>query len=119
MSAFEGCNGLASVTILAGSISIKNWAFKNCYNLASLTIQANYIGIGYNVFENCHSLKMVVLPGNVRSGGHGFPGGLQFIHLEDLRAAQTRQRNAALIVLLLCTALCAASCVGIVRMKGK
>jgi hypothetical protein len=77
----------------------------------------NIIDIGYYPFEKCHNLKNIVISKSAKISGSGFPRSIQVIYFEDLRAAQIRQRNAALTVLMLCASICVASCVAIVRMK--
>ena len=54
-NAFEGCNGLTSVSLPA-SVQVEQEAFKNCKNLRKATISAEYRGIAddiYMIFMGC------------------------------------------------------------------
>ncbi len=63
-AAFEGCNGLASVTILDGVISIANFTFFDCRGLTSITIPDSVTSIGGCAFDFCYNLSVVWYTGS-------------------------------------------------------
>jgi hypothetical protein len=74
-NAFNGCSGLASVTIPESVAEIKQNAFQNCSGLTSVAIPDSVTGISYSVFLNCSGLTSVTIGNSVRMiGGYGFYG---------------------------------------------
>jgi hypothetical protein len=68
-SAFNGCTGLTSVTIMDGVISIGRWAFYGCTGLTSITIPGSVASIGHFAFLFCTGLTSVTIPASVTSIG--------------------------------------------------
>ena len=68
-SAFEGCDGLTSVTIPNSVTSIGESAFDGCYGLTSVTIPNSVESIGESAFEGCYGLTSVTIPNSVTSIG--------------------------------------------------
>ncbi len=66
--AFQGCNGLTSVTIPNAVTSIRNSAFSGCSGLTSLEIPNSVTAIGQNAFQGCSGLTgELVIPNSVIS----------------------------------------------------
>jgi len=64
-NAFEGCSGLASVTIGNGVTCIDNYAFYGCSGLTSVTIPNSVTSIGSSAFSCCYGLTSIsVTSGN-------------------------------------------------------
>ena len=63
-SAFQGCDGLTSLTISEGVLSIGESAFQYCDNLSSVTIPEGVTSIGIAAFWECPNLTDVVLEGD-------------------------------------------------------
>ena len=73
--AFCGCKGLASVVIPSSVTEIGIYAFARCGDLTSITIPSGVTNIGPYVFENCRGLTSVVIPEGVTSiGSYAFSG---------------------------------------------
>ncbi len=71
--AFQGCEGLTSITIPDSVTSIGEGAFSDCTSLASVTIPDSVISIGNWAFGDCASLISVNIPNSVTSiGGRAF-----------------------------------------------
>jgi hypothetical protein len=70
-SAFDGCNGLISVTIPNSVTSIREGAFFHCSGLTSVTIPNSITSIGNSAFSFCRSLTSVTIPNSVTSIGNG------------------------------------------------
>ena len=68
-SAFFGCSGLTSATILEGMTSIGEYAFGGCSGLTSLTISESVTSIGSSAFDGCSGLTSVTIPSGVTSIG--------------------------------------------------
>lgn len=63
--AFQGCEGLQSISIPSSVKTIESYAFYICSNLTSITIPKSVTNIGVEVFEACYSLNsMKVETGN-------------------------------------------------------
>ena len=58
--AFQGCSGLASITIPNGVTSIGQQAFYDCSGLTSVTIGNSVTSIGGGAFNKCSSLTSVI-----------------------------------------------------------
>ena len=65
--AFEGCSGLAAVTIPESLTSIDNGAFYGCSGLAEITIPSSVTSIGAYAFEGCSGLTEITIPDSVTS----------------------------------------------------
>ena len=61
--AFEGCKGLASVTLPASVTSIGHCAFGGCAGLTSVTLPARVTSIGHCAFEGRTGLTAVTIRG--------------------------------------------------------
>lgn len=60
-NAFQNCDGLKSVKILAKLEDIKERAFGNCTNLREIWIPKSLQAIGDNAFEKCYSIENVII----------------------------------------------------------
>jgi hypothetical protein len=67
LKAFQGCTGLASVTIPNSVTSIAQQAFDSCTNLASVNIPNRVTSIGNGAFSGCRSLTSVTIGSGVTS----------------------------------------------------
>ena len=67
--AFEGYNGLTSVTIENGVTSIGYRAFRGCSGLTSVTIGNGVTSIGDEAFRGCSGLTSITIPDGVTSIG--------------------------------------------------
>ena len=65
--AFEGCNGLTSISIPNTVTSIDAYAFKNCSGLTSITIPNSVTVIDNDAFSGCISLTSITIPNSVTS----------------------------------------------------
>ncbi|MED9897714.1 MAG: leucine-rich repeat domain-containing protein [Prevotella sp.] len=73
--AFQGCSGLAIVTLPSSVTSIGRYAFQGCSGLASVTLPSSVTSIGWYAFEGCSGLASVTLPSSVTYiGGYAFSG---------------------------------------------
>ncbi len=70
-NAFEGCSGIASVTIPSSVTSIGDRAFMDCTNLSSIVINEGITSIGDNAFYGCTALRSVSIPESVLTIGDG------------------------------------------------
>ena len=59
--AFEGCSGLASITIPDSVTSIGGSAFSGCSGLTSITIPDSVTSIGNYAFRNCSGLESITV----------------------------------------------------------
>jgi hypothetical protein len=67
--AFDGCYGLASVTIPSSVTTIEQSAFEDCTGLTSVTIPSSVTSIGALAFFNCRGLTSITIPSSVTSIG--------------------------------------------------
>ena len=67
--AFYKCDGITSVTIPNGVVSIGPGAFYNCSNLTCVTIPNSVATIGDNAFYNCSELTSVTIPNGLTNIG--------------------------------------------------
>ena len=67
LGAFEGCNGLTSVSIPNSVIEIDSQAFCNCSGLTSVIIPNSVTKIGTHAFAYCTALTSVNLPNSLKS----------------------------------------------------
>ena len=68
--AFNGCDGLTSITIPNSVTSIGNSAFNGCDGLTSITIPNNVTSIGNSAFNGCDGLTSITIPNSVTSIGN-------------------------------------------------
>ena len=68
-SAFEGCTGLTSIIIPNSVTSIGSYTFSGCSGLTSITIPESVTSIGSRAFSGCSGLTSVNIPNNVTSIG--------------------------------------------------
>jgi len=73
--AFEGCSGLANITISKNMTQINDYAFKGCTGLVEITIPTNITSIRGGAFGGCTGLTSIVIPDSVTSIGSGAFGG--------------------------------------------
>ncbi|MQN40248.1 leucine-rich repeat domain-containing protein, partial [Segatella copri] len=74
-AAFEGCSGLASLTLPSGVTKIGDNAFCDCSGLTSLTLPSDVTEIGNAAFEGCSGLTSLTLPSGVaKIGDYAFHG---------------------------------------------
>ena len=74
-SVFQGCSGLAEVTIPDSVSDIGYCAFSECSVLSSVMIPASVTSIGETAFADCTNLSQVELPngiGTLSVGAHAF-----------------------------------------------
>ena len=57
--AFQGCNGLTSITIPDSVTSIGRYAFSGCAGLTSMTIPASVTSIGEYAFSECAKIESI------------------------------------------------------------
>ena len=73
-NAFNGCNGLTSITIPEGMTTIGDYAFYGC-GLTSLTIPSSVASIGYMAFYQNWKLSSISFSDNISSvAGYAFDG---------------------------------------------
>jgi hypothetical protein len=73
--AFNGCTGLASITIPDSVTSIGDSAFNYCTGLTSITIPDSVTSIGSGAFHDCYRLTSVTIGNSVTSiGDSAFSG---------------------------------------------
>jgi hypothetical protein len=83
---FNGCSGLAGVTIPSSVTSIGTYAFSGCSGLTSVAIPVSITSISDYAFYGCSGLASVTIPSSVTSiGTSAFSGcsGLTTITFED------------------------------------
>jgi hypothetical protein len=68
---FNGCSGLARITIGENVTSIGQWAFRDCSVLTIITIPENVTSIGPEAFINCSMLTSITIPKNVTTIEYG------------------------------------------------
>lgn len=67
--AFQGCTGLAEMTIPANITVVEEHAFADCYDLKTADLSENVTEISEGLFSGCYSLENIVLPTNVTTIG--------------------------------------------------
>lgn len=67
--AFDGCNGLISVTIPNSIFKIDGNAFKDCSNLTTISFPESLTDIEAYAFSNCSALTTVNIPNSVKNIG--------------------------------------------------
>lgn len=73
--AFDGCEGLTSVTIPSSVTSIGMEAFRDCSGLTSVSIPFGVTSIGFYAFSGCSGLTSISIPSSVTSiGWYAFSG---------------------------------------------
>ena len=85
-AAFYDCNGLTSITLPDSVTSIGNAAFSGCHGLTSITLPDRLTGIGDYAFYRCYGLASITLPNEITSiGDYAFLGcdGLAVITVPD------------------------------------
>ena len=66
-ASFYGCSGLACITIPNSVTSIGDYAFQDCSGLTNITIPSSVTSIGVYAFQNCSSLTNITIPNSVTS----------------------------------------------------
>lgn len=75
VKAFYNCSSLMNVTIPGSVTSIENYAFEGCNGLTSITISEGVTRIGQSAFSHCSSLESIMLPASITSiEGNAFSG---------------------------------------------
>ena len=75
ISAFEGCGGLKSIMIPDSVTSIGDLAFQSCSGLTSITIPDSVSSLGWGAFSGCSGLTSITIPDSVTSiGEEAFSG---------------------------------------------
>ena len=70
---FDGCTGIANITLPNTLKSINDYAFRNCSKLSEIEIPDSVITIGKHCFESCTSLSKVIVREGVKTiGEYGF-----------------------------------------------
>ena len=59
---FDGCTGIASISLPKTLQSINGYAFSNCSKLSEIVVPEGVTTVGEHCFENCTSLTSVSLP---------------------------------------------------------
>ena len=73
--AFDGCNGLTSISIPSSVTSIGNYAFMGCSGLPFIMILGSVTSIGNHAFYGCSGLTSISIPNSVTSiGVYAFRG---------------------------------------------
>ena len=67
--AFQGCSGLANITIPNSVTSIGSYAFSGCTNLTRITIPNSVTSIGSDAFSGCSGLTSITIPSSVTEIG--------------------------------------------------
>ena len=70
---FDGCTGIANITLPNTLKSINDYAFRNCSKLSEIEIPDSVVTIGKHCFESCTSLSKVIVREGVKTiGEYGF-----------------------------------------------
>ena len=73
--AFAGCTSLESIEMPATTVSMGTGVFAGCESLKSIKLPADLKTLGDNAFEGCTSLEKVVLPEGLKTiGANAFAG---------------------------------------------
>ena len=73
--AFSGRDGITSVYLLDGIITIGAGAFEDCTSMESIEMPATTVSMGEGVFAGCESLKSITLPADLKTlGDKAFEG---------------------------------------------
>lgn len=74
-SAFEGCTGLAAVTLGQGVVTMGERAFHSCTGLLSVTMCKGVVQLGDRAFYGCTGLTEITVPESVEALGAAVFGG--------------------------------------------
>lgn len=73
--AFEGCDGITSIYLLDGIVTIGANAFAGCTSLEKIELPSTLVKLGENAFAGCTSLQEISLEGDLRNiGENAFNG---------------------------------------------
>ncbi|WP_155950180.1 leucine-rich repeat protein, partial [Prevotella sp. P6B4] len=100
-NAFNGCEGLTSVTIPNSMTSIGGKAFYGCRSLTSITIPNSVTSIGYYAFWGCSGLTSITIPSSVMTiGNYSFSAcsGLTSIEVESENSKYDSRDNCNAII---------------------
>lgn len=67
--AFEGCNGLVSISIPFNTVEIGDSAFEGCTRVRSISMAGSVVRIGDSAFRNCSGIVSVSIPDSVETIG--------------------------------------------------
>ena len=94
-SAFNGCDGLTSITIPNSVTSIGNYAFSICSGLTSIDIPGSVTSIGVGAFSYCTGLTSITIPNSVTSIGNSAFDGCDGLTSIDIPGSVTSIGNSA------------------------
>ncbi len=78
-SAFEGCTKVRSLALRGGVVTIGESAFRGCSGIISVTIPDGVESIGDRAFFGCSRLRTVSIPLNTRVGEQAFPANCDIV----------------------------------------
>ena len=93
--AFNGCDGLTSITIPNSVTSIGNCAFSICSGLTSIDIPGSVTSIGVGAFSYCTGLTSITIPNSVTSIGNSAFDGCDGLTSIDIPGSVTSIGNSA------------------------
>ena len=93
--AFNGCDGLTSITIPNSVTSIGNYAFSICSGLTSIDIPGSVTSIGVGAFSYCTGLTSITIPNSVTSIGNSAFDGCDGLTSIDIPGSVTSIGNSA------------------------